>query len=271
ATDLLALALLAPPGEWGADIAVGNSQRFGVPLGFGGPHAAFFSTRDAYKRHIPGRIIGVSKDVDGKSALRMALQTREQHIRRDKATSNVCTAQVLLAVMASMYAVWHGPEGIHRIASRVHEQALRLAAALKSLGYKLDREHFFDTVSVTVDPAVRARIMAAAVAREINLRALGEQHLTVALDETVTDEDLHDIVACFALDRAAPVLDDAKSAVEVIPDWLKRKSIYLSHPVFHRHRSETEMLRYMRSLEAKDLSLTAAMIPLGSCTMKLNA
>ena len=271
ATDLLALALLTPPGEWGADIAVGNSQRFGVPLGYGGPHAAFFATKDAYKRHIPGRIIGVSKDVDGKPALRMALQTREQHIRRDKATSNVCTAQVLLAVMASMYAVWHGPEGIHRIAARVHGQALKLAAALKKLGYKIDRDHFFDTVSVIVDASVRSRIVAAAVAKQINLRPLGDDHLTVALDETVTDQDLADVVGCFALDRAAPAIDAGKPESEVIPEWLKRKSVYLSHPVFHRHRSETEMLRYMRSLEAKDLSLTAAMIPLGSCTMKLNA
>ncbi|HEY4320637.1 MAG TPA: aminomethyl-transferring glycine dehydrogenase [Gemmatimonadales bacterium] len=273
ATDLLALALLVPPGEWGADIAVGNTQRFGVPLGFGGPHAAFFATKDAYKRHIPGRIIGVSKDVDGKPALRMALQTREQHIRRDKATSNVCTAQVLLAVMASMYAVYHGPDGIREIATRVHRRARHLARALRMLGYTVDHEHFFDTVSVTVAGTLQPRIMAAAVAKRINLRALGSDHLTVALDETVTAADLADVIGCFAVEQdAAAVGDDFTDAGdEAIPADLRRSSDYLTHPVFHRYRSETEMLRYMRGLEAKDLSLTAAMIPLGSCTMKLNA
>ncbi|HEX3927937.1 MAG TPA: aminomethyl-transferring glycine dehydrogenase [Gemmatimonadales bacterium] len=270
ATDLLALALLAPPGEWGADIAVGNSQRFGVPLGYGGPHAAFFATRDAYKRHIPGRIIGVSKDVDGKPALRMALQTREQHIRRDKATSNICTAQVLLAVMASMYAVWHGPEGIHRIARKVHAKAVRLAGALRALDYHVDHTHFFDTVSVTLDPTRCDRVVNAALERGINLRRLSDSRATIAFDETVTDADLTDVIACFALDRAMPaVVEDATD--DAIPTTLARTSGYLTHPVFHRHRSETEMLRYLRGLEAKDLSLTAAMIPLGSCTMKLNA
>jgi len=272
ATDLLALVLLTPPGEWGADVAVGNSQRFGVPLGYGGPHAAFFATKDSYKRHIPGRIIGVSRDADGKPALRMALQTREQHIRRDKATSNVCTAQVLLAVMASMYAVYHGPEGIHRIATRVHRQAMLLADALRQLGLEIVHEHFFDTVAVTVG-AQQSLVIDAAAARGINLRALGTDRVAIALDETVTSKDISDIVGCFAADRVAPALpaERGEAAEVAIPDALRRSSGYLTHPVFHRHRSETEMLRYMRRLEAKDLSLTSAMIPLGSCTMKLNA
>jgi glycine dehydrogenase len=273
ATDLLALTLLAPPGEWGADIAVGNSQRFGVPLGYGGPHAAFFATKDEYKRHIPGRIIGVSRDADGKPALRMALQTREQHIRRDKATSNVCTAQVLLAVMASMYAVYHGPKGIHRIATRVHRRAVALASVLRGSGYTVAHENFFDTIAVVVDAAQQARIMEAALSRRINLRALGATRVVVALDETVSDEDVADVAACFVAGGKSPALPDEQSIAptSAIPEALRRTSAYLTHPVFLRHRSETEMLRYMRGLEAKDLSLTAAMIPLGSCTMKLNA
>jgi glycine dehydrogenase len=273
ATDLLALALLAPPGEWGADIAVGNSQRFGVPLGYGGPHAAFFATRDAYKRHMPGRIIGVSKDRDGKMALRMALQTREQHIRRDKATSNVCTAQVLLAVMASMYAVWHGPQGIHRIARETHQRAVLLARALRRLGYTLDHEHFFDTVSVRMTPWKADRVIEAARSRQINLRRLTTDRIVVALDETVTISDLADVITCFALDSTLPFMLDAEHVPEseAIPTGLARTSAYLLHPIFQTHHSETEMLRYLRGLEAKDLSLTAAMIPLGSCTMKLNA
>ncbi|HQW67327.1 MAG TPA: aminomethyl-transferring glycine dehydrogenase [Gemmatimonadales bacterium] len=272
ATDLLALALLTPPGEWGADVAVGNTQRFGVPMGYGGPHAAFYATRDAYKRHIPGRIIGLSKDSRGEPALRMALQTREQHIRRDKATSNVCTAQVLLAVMASMYAVYHGPEGIRRIAAQVHSRALLLAHALHRLGYTVEHRHFFDTLSVKVESWKQDRIIEAAAARKINLRRIGTHRVVVSLDETVTLADLGDLISCFALDGALPfMLDAAMVSDEAIPAALKRQSGYLSHPVFHRHRSETEMLRYLRGLEAKDLSLTAAMIPLGSCTMKLNA
>ncbi|HET9132848.1 MAG TPA: aminomethyl-transferring glycine dehydrogenase [Gemmatimonadales bacterium] len=273
ATDLLALALITPPGEWGADIAVGNTQRFGVPMGYGGPHAAFFATKDAYKRHIPGRIIGVSKDTDGRFALRMALQTREQHIRRDKATSNVCTAQVLLAVMAAMYAVYHGPEGIRRIARQVHDRTVLLAKALRRLGYALEHLHFFDTVTVRTEAWRADRVMDAALARRINLRRLDAERIAVALDETVTLADLADVITAFALDGALPfMLDDANvSPGEAIPGELVRTSGYLDHPVFHRYRSETEMLRYLRGLEAKDLSLTAAMIPLGSCTMKLNA
>ncbi|MBA2685709.1 MAG: aminomethyl-transferring glycine dehydrogenase [Gemmatimonadaceae bacterium] len=274
ATDLLALALLSPPGEWGADIAVGNSQRFGVPLGYGGPHAAFYATKDEFKRHLPGRIIGVSRDAAGNPALRMALQTREQHIRRDKATSNVCTAQVLLAVMASMYAVYHGPEGIRAIATRVHRRTVQLARGLRALGCKLEHDAFFDTVCVLVESARQRQILDEAASRRINLRALGRERIVVALDETVRERDVSEVVACFAAaQQTIPALVDERSITprSVIPDALARKTEYLTHPVFARHRSETEMLRYMRGLEAKDLSLTAAMIPLGSCTMKLNA
>ena len=272
ATDLLALALLVPPGEWGADVAVGNSQRFGVPLGYGGPHAAFFATAEEYKRHIPGRIIGVSRDREGRPALRMALQTREQHIRREKATSNVCTAQVLLAVTASMYAVYHGPEGIRRIAERVHRCTAALAEALRKLGHRVVHERFFDTLAVEVGPG-REAILAEAVRRGINLRSLSPTRLGVALDETVTPGDLADLVAVFGV--GARSLPDVAALLVggglALPGGLERTSPYLTHPVFQRHRSETEMLRYIKQLEARDLSLTAAMIPLGSCTMKLNA
>jgi glycine dehydrogenase len=273
ATDLLALTLLVPPGEWGADIAVGSSQRFGVPMGYGGPHAAFFATKDAYKRHMPGRIIGVSKDGDGRSALRMALQTREQHIRRDKATSNICTAQVLLAVMASMYAVYHGPAGLRRIADRVHALTRTLAAALRRLGYTLVHDAFFDTLAIEVERWALPGIVDAARNRRINLRILSQTRLSVALDETVSLSDVADLIAAFALDEALPfMMDEARSeALEAIPEPLRRTSAFLTHPVFHLNRSETEMLRYIKRLEARDLSLTAAMIPLGSCTMKLNA
>jgi len=268
ATDLLALALLAPPGEWGADIAIGNSQRFGVPLGYGGPHAAFFATRDAHKRLLPGRIIGVSRDAAGRPGLRMALGTREQHIRREKATSNICTAQVLLAVVAGAYAVWHGPEGVTRIATRVHERTRRLAAALTALGYKLGATQFFDTLSVETDAKTASRLHEAARSRGINLRADRATTVGVALDETVTEDDLAELVAVFALGRPAQVPD---SAPDAIPAALRRASPFLTHPVFARYRSETEMLRYLKRLEDRDLSLTSAMIPLGSCTMKLNA
>ena len=273
ACDILGLVLLTPPGEWGADIAVGSSQRFGVPLGYGGPHAAFLATRDAYKRHIPGRIIGVSKDREGEPALRMALQTREQHIRREKATSNVCTAQVLLAVMASMYAVYHGPGGLSRIAQRVHHSAALLAAALVRLGYTLRHDEYFDTVAVEVTSADQGALLADARLRKINLRPLGADGIALTLDETVTPADLTDLIAVFA--RGRPVefsLEELAGTVEeIIPQPLRRTSPFLMHPVFHRHHSETEMLRYIKELEAKDLSLTSAMIPLGSCTMKLNA
>jgi glycine cleavage system P protein (glycine dehydrogenase) len=273
ATDLLSLTLLTPPGEWGADIAVGNSQRFGVPMGYGGPHAAFFATRDEYKRYMPGRIIGVSRDRDGRAALRMALQTREQHIRRDKATSNVCTAQVLLAVMASMYAVYHGPSGLRRIAERVHARAVILAHALRRLRYRVVHEDFFDTLCVEAEGWALPRLMDAARVRNINLRQLSPTRLCIALDETVTLGDLADLIAIFSLNEALPfMLDDIGVKRErAIPSALTRTSSYLDHPVFHRHHSETEMLRYIKRLESRDLSLTSAMIPLGSCTMKLNA
>jgi glycine dehydrogenase len=273
ATDLLSLTLLTPPGEWGADIAVGNSQRFGVPMGYGGPHAAFFATRDEYKRYMPGRIIGVSRDRDGRAALRMALQTREQHIRRDKATSNVCTAQVLLAVMASMYAVYHGPSGLRRIAERVHARAVILAHALRRLRYRVVYEDFFDTLCVEAEGWALPRLMDAARVRNINLRQLSPTRLCIALDETVTLGDLADLIAIFSLNEALPfMLDDIGVKRErAIPSALTRTSSYLDHPVFHRHHSETEMLRYIKRLESRDLSLTSAMIPLGSCTMKLNA
>jgi glycine dehydrogenase len=272
ATDLLALTLLAPPREWGADIAIGNSQRFGVPLGYGGPHAAFFATRDQYKRHLPGRIIGVSKDKAGRPGLRMALQTREQHIRREKATSNVCTAQVLLAVVAGMYAVYHGPEGLRRIAQRVHAHTVALAEALKQLGYRLAHAEFFDTVAIEVGDV--AQILDAARAKRINLRTLSPTRIGVALDETTSMADVNDVAAAFALGK--PVEYGLGNAVPLpatsaIPRGLARTTPFCTHPVFNRYHSETEMLRYLKRLEDRDLSLTSAMIPLGSCTMKLNA
>ena len=273
ATDLLALTLLESPGAWGADIAVGNSQRFGVPLGYGGPHAAFFATRDEYKRNLPGRIIGVSRDRGGHPALRMALQTREQHIRREKATSNVCTAQVLLAVTAGMYAVYHGPEGLTKIAERVHRLAGTLAEALRRTGYRVVHSSFFDTVAVETPNGTARRIHAAARARQVNLRALATNRIGVALDETTSLEDVATLVEIFSLgkpSRVAPstIVQKVESA---IPAGLRRTTPFLSHEVFNRHRSETEMLRYLKKLEDRDLSLTSSMIPLGSCTMKLNA
>jgi glycine dehydrogenase len=273
ATDLLSLTMLLPPGEWGADIAVGNSQRFGVPMGYGGPHAAFFATRDAYKRFLPGRIIGVSRDRSGRPALRMALQTREQHIRRDKATSNVCTSQVLLAVMASMYAVYHGPGGLRRIAELVHGRTVVLANALRRLRYRIVHDSFFDTICVEVPEWALPRLLDAARTRQINLRPLPPTRLCIALDETVTLGDLADLIAVFSLNEALPFMleDIGVKQDRSIPVALERSSPYLTHPVFHLHHSETEMLRYIKRLEARDLSLTSAMIPLGSCTMKLNA
>ncbi len=273
ATDLLSLTLLVPPGEWGADIAVGSSQRFGVPMGYGGPHAAFFATRDAYKRHLPGRIIGVSRDIAGRPALRMALQTREQHIRREKATSNVCTAQVLLAVMASMYAVYHGPEGLRRIAERVHTLAVLLAAALRRLGYRVVHSAFFDTLCIEVERWALPRLLDTARARRFNLRTISPTHIGIALDEPTTLGDLADLVAVFSLNEVLPFMVEnlGTRPAAAIPEALRRTTPFLTHPVFHKYRSETEMLRYIKRLEARDLSLTSAMIPLGSCTMKLNA
>ncbi len=267
ATDLLALTLIAAPGEWGADIVVGNSQRFGVPFGFGGPHAAFMACRDAYKRSMPGRLIGVSVDAEGNKAYRLTLQTREQHIRREKATSNICTAQVLLAVMASMYAVYHGPEGLIRIARRTHRLAAILAAALRKAGVEVGGD-FFDTLHITgIDAhAVHERAREAG----INLRPLGRNSLGISLDETATRED---VVALAALFEAK--IDDIdaldREASDALPPGLLRASKFLTHPVFNTHHSEHELLRYMRALADKDLAMDRTMIPLGSCTMKLNA
>ncbi len=272
ATDLLALTLLAPPGEWGADVAVGNSQRFGVPYGYGGPHAAFFATKDDYKRQIPGRLIGVSRDSSGKPALRMALQTREQHIRREKATSNVCTAQVLLSVMAGMYAVWHGPLGLVRIARRLQHFTELFAAGVQQLGHTPVASVRFDTTIVEVG-AQQGTILAALDRARINVRVVNGRTLGVSMGETTSLRDVSDLLDAFNggrphgldLDALAKTLDTR------FDERFARTSEFLTHPTFHRYRSETEMLRYMRTLESRDLSLTHSMIPLGSCTMKLNA
>ena len=271
ATDLLALALLAPPGEWGADVVVGSSQRFGVPMGFGGPHAAFMATRDAFKRQLPGRLVGVTVDAAGNPAYRLALQTREQHIRREKATSNICTAQVLLAVIAAMYAVYHGAEGLTTIARRVHRLAAILKAGLVRLGFDVAPDAFFDTLTVATGDATNA-IATRAVAAGCNLRLRDARSLGISVDETTTREDLVRLWRAFAggdidldVDTIDAGVDDAYAAV------LARRSPYLTHPVFRAHRSETQMLRYLRRLADKDLALDRAMIPLGSCTMKLNA
>ena len=272
ASDLLALCLLAPPGEWGADIVVGSTQRFGVPMGYGGPHAAFFAFREAYKRTAPGRIIGVSVDAEGRPALRMALQTREQHIRREKATSNICTAQVLLAMIAALYAVYHGPDGLRMIAGRVHRQTQILAEGLRQLGFEVETEAFFDTIVVRV-PGQAARIAAKARESRINLRFLGANRLGISFDETTKRENLQALWRVFAT-KADRILDidalDAE-AEECIPEALRRTSPFLTHPVFELYHAETEMLRYLRWLVSKDVGLDRSMIPLGSCTMKLNA
>ncbi|MBT2746921.1 MULTISPECIES: aminomethyl-transferring glycine dehydrogenase [unclassified Lysobacter] len=266
ASDLLALTLLKAPGEFGADIVVGNTQRFGVPFGFGGPHAGFMACRDAYKRSMPGRLIGVSVDTDGKPAYRLTLQTREQHIRREKATSNICTAQVLLAVMASMYAVYHGPDGLTRIARRIHRQAAILAAALRKAGVKV-ADGFFDTLHISgVDAKA---IHAKASAASINLRPIDAGSVGLSLDETVNRDDLTALAGLFGATLDIDALDAA--TVDAIPSALVRKSAFLQHPVFNTHHSEHELLRYMRSLADKDLAMDRTMIPLGSCTMKLNA
>ena len=282
AADLLALTLLRPPGEFGADIAVGSAQRFGVPLGYGGPHAAYFAIREQYKRLIPGRLVGVAKDAQGRPALRLALQTREQHIRREKATSNICTAQALLASMASMYAVYHGPEGLTRIARRIHLMTVVLAEGLKRLGCEVGVSRppgeasapvYFDTLRVHPGTKTCAAIVKLAESRQMNFRIIDDALIGISLDETTSEGDLIEILAVFN-DGKPPgfsltVL--ASAAVVEYPAPLARTSAFLQHPVFNTHRSEMEILRYMRRLEAKDLSLTTSMIPLGSCTMKLNA
>jgi glycine dehydrogenase len=270
ATDLLALTLLQPPGEWGADIAVGSAQRFGVPLGFGGPHAAFLATRDEHRRQLPGRLIGVSRDAHGHAALRMSMQTREQHIRREKATSNICTAQVLLAVMASMYGVYHGAEGLRAIATRVHGATRVLAAALGDRGHQVAAGDYFDTITVTPQGKTADDVLAAAVQRGINLRKVDAHTVAIALDETVTEADLRGIVESFG-GAALDVDAHASALAGTWPEALVRTTPYLTHPTFSRYRGEHEMLRYIRRLEARDLSLTTSMISLGSCTMKLNA
>ena len=273
AADLLSLALLSSPGELGADVAVGCTQRFGVPLGFGGPHAAYFATRDSFKRQVPGRLVGVSKDVDGRNAIRLALQTREQHIRRDKATSNICTAQVLLAIMASMYAVYHGPDGIRTIATHVHQKARFLAKALALLGYQLGHDHYFDTLFVELGSIEVAAILKQADLRQINLRILGKHAVGVSLDETTSLKDLQDLIDLFAASagKQSPNMKEAASDSKIDFGNLNRKSAFLTHPVFNSYHSETEMLRYIYKLQTRDLSLATSMIPLGSCTMKLNA
>ncbi len=264
ATDLLALCLLKEPGAMGADIAVGSAQRFGVPMGYGGPHAGFMACRDEMKRAMPGRIVGVSIDAKGNKAYRLSLQTREQHIRREKATSNVCTAQALLAVMASFYAVFHGPEGLRAIAQRVHLNAVTLANALRAAGADVAPEAFFDTITVRVGVG-QAGILAAARQRGINLRKVGRDRVGISVDETTDAGVIARVLDAFGIDAAAP------ARALAIPEALLRDSDYLTHPVFHMNRAESEMMRYMRRLSDRDLALDRAMIPLGSCTMKLNA
>ena len=265
ASDLMALVSLVPPGKWGADVVLGNSQRFGVPMGYGGPHAAFFASKDEFRRLLPGRIIGVSKDRRGKTGYRMALQTREQHIRRDKATSNICTAQALLAVMAGMYAVYHGPEGLQRISARIHELALKLAGGLKQLGFNLKHDSFFDTIYVDGGENI-GDIQSKAIAAGMNFYYSGKM-IGISLNETTSTQDLADILCVFGGNgnewSQAGLADNLRS--------LRRSDDILTHPVFNSHRSESEMMRYMKKLENRDLSLVHAMIPLGSCTMKLNA
>jgi glycine dehydrogenase len=272
AADILALTLLKPPGEFGADVAVGSTQRFGVPLGFGGPHAAYIATRDQFKRHLPGRLVGVSHDAEGRPAYRLALQTREQHIRRDKATSNICTAQVLLAVVAAMYAVYHGPEGLRAIAQRVHNFTAKLAEGLRQLGFKIAYENFFDTIRVELGQASSSNLIERAERAGCNLRAAGGHAISIALDETTADFDIETLMSIF---RGTQIRDFADADIESssfrIPQFAIRTSDFLTHPVFNTYHSETEMLRYLRRLESRDLSLCHSMIPLGSCTMKLNA
>ncbi len=273
ATDLMSLALLTPPGEWGADAVVGNSQRFGVPMGFGGPHAAFFATREAFKRNLPGRIVGVSTDRLGSKAYRLALQTREQHIKRDKATSNICTAQALLAIMASMYAVYHGAEGIKTIAKDIHNKTIRLAQSLEALGYNVASKVYFDTLFIELPEGItKVGIEELSENHHINLRYFNSNHVGISMDETISRQDFDDILSVFeeaaALDSTLEIPATVESPITGV---LERKSTFLQHPVFNSYHSETELMRYIKRLENKDLSLTHSMISLGSCTMKLNA
>jgi glycine dehydrogenase len=272
AADLLALTLIKPPGEFGADIAVGNTQRFGVPLGFGGPHAAFMSTKTEYARKMPGRIVGVSRDAQGKPAYRLAIQTREQHIRRDKATSNICTAQVLLAIIAGMYAAYHGPDGLKRIATRVHGFTKALSAGVQRLGHTVVSDTFFDTIKIRLNGLPASAVINAAASLNFNLRQFDDQTVGVSLDELTTREEVESIIGAFAGGSTFRIsIDELAATGNPIPSTLLRTSEYLSHPVFNRYHSETEMLRYIFRLMNRDLSLAQSMIPLGSCTMKLNA
>ena len=266
ATDLLALTLLKSPGELGADIAIGSSQRFGVPLGFGGPHAAFIATKEQYKRSLPGRLIGASIDADGRVAYRLALQTREQHIRREKATSNICTAQALLAIMAGFYAAYHGPEGLKQIAQSVHTKAIALAKEVNEVGYALKSSNFFDTVTIHTESKTK-EVFSAAQQQMMNIRMLDENYISISLDETTSDQEVQSITKLF---KDIAKKDEVVSSYD-LPSDIIRSSKYLTHPVFHLYRTETEMLRYIRKLCDKDIALDRAMIPLGSCTMKLNA
>ena len=283
AADVLSLTLLTPPGEFGADIAVGSTQRFGIPMGYGGPHAAYFATKEEFKRKTPGRMVGVSEDSEGRLALRLALQTREQHIRREKATSNICTAQVLLAVMASMYAVYHGPKGLRRIAERVHLLTGALREGLKRLGYSAGDTPYFDTLRVNLNSVNLKDLLSAARAKQITFRVLDCTHVGISLDEAISLRDVRDLLEVFALGKNLPF--EVEDLIDIqftkfpikpqdlhhIPKPLRRKSPYLTHRTFNTYHSETEMLRYIQKLQEKDLSLTTSMIPLGSCTMKLNA
>jgi glycine dehydrogenase len=273
ATDLLALTLFRPPGEFGADISLGSSQRFGVPMGFGGPHAAFFSTKEEYKRQMPGRMVGVSRDTQGHIAYRLALQTREQHIRRDRATSNICTAQVLLANVASMYAVYHGPEGLRQIANRVHAFTTTLAQGLQELGCKIAQEPFFDTIRVTEPTLSPDQILAKAIKQRMNLRPFPDGTFGISFDETTTATDIQQLLTIFSNANQLPfsVEELAKTVPPTIPSLFARSTPYLTHEVFNRYHSEHELLRYLHQLQTRDLSLVHSMIPLGSCTMKLNA
>ena len=272
AADLMSLALLTPPGEWGADIVCGTTQRFGIPMGYGGPHAAYFATRDEYKRNIPGRIIGLSVDKDGKAALRMALQTREQHIKRDRATSNICTAQVLLAVMSSMYAVYHGKEGIKNIAGGIHSYTNELAYHLNHFGYSLNHQNYFDTLSISVGENKAQPLIEFAESKEINLRLIDDSTVAISLNETIELNELNQLIGLFAefkgvdFDSISEITRESQLDASLI-----RKSSFLTHPIFNQYHSETEMMRYIKRLESKDFSLVHGMIPLGSCTMKLNA
>ncbi|NMC64338.1 MAG: aminomethyl-transferring glycine dehydrogenase, partial [SAR324 cluster bacterium] len=272
AADILALCVLKSPGEMGADIAVGSTQRFGIPLGYGGPHAAYFATKDEFKRSMPGRLVGVSRDAGGKSGLRLALQTREQHIRREKATSNICTAQVLLAIMASMYAVYHGPKGLRRIATRVNNLARTFAEGLKAEGFSVLHDNFFDTVRVHLEKNSRNAVLKRAAERKINLCVVNDEHIGISWDECKTEEDVIRLLEVFRGRNIKESVSDLFAGVgESIPTQCVRNSDYLTHNVFNSYHSETEMLRYIKRLESRDLSLCTSMIPLGSCTMKLNA